>query len=257
MFPAEHNDTCLRDTARSRPPLPSAYAPPHRLLTLPSSLLPSPPLPFPLPSFSPSQEEHIGRPNKSEYSADSTDGAAQWADTTNLYCSLSDGSEQPVERWVERQFPRMKEAVGKIWGAFTVLHESRKALAEAPGYREHHKRQIKCGNNPVPTALAEGEGRLQVMGFDFMIDDDDRPWLLEINSVCNLKTSATCALDLKVKRNLAQVRCRDLGLVLGLGTSKSIGTWHRYHIVLSQSNARSPQLPPRRRPCPSAAIGDL
>ena len=50
----------------------------------------------------------------------------------------------------------------------------------------------------------------QILGFDVMIDDAYKPWLLEVNQSPSFTTDTP--LDLKIKKNLMADTLRMLGL---------------------------------------------
>jgi len=141
---------------------------------------------------------HHTRPMKAVFDSKSRDGRVQYEDTTSLFTSASDGSQFPAERWHERQFPRLKEAVCRIMGAFPMMNPQE--LVESPGFIGFHGRSPK----PTPQVIPHDEGRVAIMGFDFMMDEDDKPWLLEINSICNMCNTKTSAVDTQNKTLMAE-----------------------------------------------------
>jgi hypothetical protein len=174
----------------------------------------------------------VGRPQKSAWSASSSDGASQFVDgTPDKYVDVSDGSQYDAARWTDAQFPQIKEAVARIARSFQWFEGQRaepscaasilggggaskagegpaaaKApnnIVGAPAYQAHFSRQIAGKCNPMPLSIAASEGRIAILGLDFMIDEDDKPWLLEINAICNLKHSAVSAIDCRNKKRLA------------------------------------------------------
>ena len=82
-------------------------------------------------------------------------------------------------------------------GASKVAEGATNNIVDAPAYQAHFARQIAGKCNPMPLPIAATEGRIAILGLDFMIDEDDKPWLLEINAICNLKvrlcTVTVCA----------------------------------------------------------------
>ena len=61
----------------------------------------------------------VGRPQKSAWSASSSDGASQFVDgTPENYVDVSDGSQYDVARWTDSQFPQIKDAVARVARSF-------------------------------------------------------------------------------------------------------------------------------------------
>lgn len=88
-----------------------------------------------------------------------------------------------------------------------TLTDDQKLLASAE-YISHFGGMMARKTNPIPEALSSSglldEGRVAVMGWDFMITTDDHPYLIEINAICNLIHSENSARDTFNKTNLAQ-----------------------------------------------------
>jgi hypothetical protein len=145
-------------------------------------------------------ELEIARPQKAAFDPNSIDPASQFEDSNTLYTSVSDGTNYPVERWRESQFPQIKSSVKAIMSNFTLVDPDK--LVRSDAYQSHFASDIKKDANPVPVALGTS-GRINVLGFDFMFDEDDKPWLIEINGICNLRHSANSARDTFNKTQLA------------------------------------------------------
>ena len=149
----------------------------------------------------------IARPQKSPFDAESTDPAAQYEDSSTLYASISDGTCYPKERWFNTQFPQIKQAVRRVMTSGMTLHDSEKHT-NSEQYKRHFAYEItnKCGATPenVNGLGMEKEGRIAMMGWDFMIDEHDKPWLIEINAICNLVHSKNSERDTFNKTKLAE-----------------------------------------------------
>jgi len=168
---------------------------------------------------------HHTRPQKAPFDSKSRDSRVQYEDTTSLYTSASDGSQFPAERWHERQFPSLKEAVRRIMGAFPMTDPQE--LVDSPGFNRFHGKSPK----PTPQPIPHDEGRVAIMGFDFMIDEDDKPWLLEINSICNMCNAKTSAIDTRNKTLMAEA-FYDLVLAPLLDDSVEPNVTEHFHRVL-------------------------
>ena len=180
----------------------------------------------------------IARPNKKPYDAASTDSGAQYDDSVSLYADIQDGSVLPVAKWEKNIFPGIKDIVRRVLRCYHFLPEMRtpkngNVYKTSPQYKDHFGRVT---NKPTRDFPPDHEGRLmarnnalhnlsneldcyilffyirdvqfscnsiQVAGWDFMVDDNYRVWLLEVNSICNLKHSTSSTLDTKNKTLLA------------------------------------------------------
>ena len=147
----------------------------------------------------------IARPNKKPYDATSTDSGAQYDDSVTLYADPQDGSVLPKAKWDGKIFPGIKEIVRRVIRCYHFLPEMETpknggVYQTSPQYKDHFGRVT---NKPKRDFPPPQEGRLMVAGWDFMVDENYRVWLLEVNSICNLKHSTSSALDTKNKTLLA------------------------------------------------------
>jgi hypothetical protein len=149
----------------------------------------------------------IARPQKSPFDPGSIDPAAQYQDSSTLYASISDGSCYPVDRWNDHQFPKIKESVKRVMTDALTLHDAKKH-EDSVQYKAHFAYEILHKSGATPEDLnskdMHDQGRIAMMGWDFMIDESDKPWLIEINAICNLHHSANSERDTFNKTKLAE-----------------------------------------------------
>lgn len=109
----------------------------------------------------------------------------------SLYCRI-DETDIPHPIWEERIIPQIKTIISRFFSCVTLSKAGHQMQTAA--FRRFCNgwwRQLSTNTpvpgdmSPVPTRPDQGE--VGIMGWDIMVDEDYRVWLIEINAVCNLQ----------------------------------------------------------------------
>eukprot|EP00656_Telonema_subtile_P008384 TRINITY_DN13913_c0_g1_i3.p1 TRINITY_DN13913_c0_g1~~TRINITY_DN13913_c0_g1_i3.p1 ORF type:complete len:131 (+),score=31.34 TRINITY_DN13913_c0_g1_i3:250-642(+) len=102
------------------------------------------------------------------------------------------------ETYDQKVLPQMIDIVKR---SFRTFHLSGESVEQSPEYDAFYGH---WGQKPKPILASAEQGQLGVMGLDFMLDEDLKVWLIEVNANCNLSHTLSSDVDMRNKRQLAQ-----------------------------------------------------
>jgi len=115
----------------------------------------------------------------------------------DLRARVSDGSTLPISAWNEKIFPAMKRIVRQVMSCYHFTPEAHVATAH---YKDLYGSKRPPPKPPLPSPE---QGELQIMGWDFMLDEDYNTWLIEANAYATLKQNPANEIDVENKTQLA------------------------------------------------------
>lgn len=131
----------------------------------------------------------IAAPNSDIYIPQSNDESTYKASHTRI--RMQDGNPFEKGRWDTKHFPRIKDIIQRVAtkGGFHLTNAA--SLQQSKRYNYGTPKWIHFFGDDPPESMENlsqrNRGRFSVFGVDFIIDENDRPWLIDINGNCNLR----------------------------------------------------------------------
>jgi len=116
----------------------------------------------------------------------------------DLRARVSDGSTIPKDKWDRVLWPAMKESVRRVMNCW---HFSSKEQVRTAHYKDIY---ADWSMKPTPPVPGTDLGEVQIMGWDYMVDESYRLWLIEANAYATLKHNPKVSTDVENKTQLAK-----------------------------------------------------